>query len=242
MRLSKIIAVGGVVALAAVMYLMIARVYPFNWATVLRYRKLFFEGLWVTLKVSGVSILISFALGVVFAVFRVSNVEFLKDIAGLYVWFFRNTPLLVIILLTYYGVGTIMNLDRFWAAALALSAFEGAYMTEIIRAGIEAVDPGEIEAAKSLGMSEFQVFSTIIFPQAFKISLPPLIGQMVSLIKDSSLASVIALQELTMMGRQVGTRTLASFESYLIVAFLYILVTSVISVSGRIVERRMSLS
>ncbi len=242
MRLSKIIAVGGVVALAAVMYLMIARVYPFNWAIVLRYRKLFFEGLWVTLKVSGVSILISFALGVIFAVFRVSRIEFLKDVAGLYVWFFRNTPLLVIILLTYYGVGTIMNLDRFWAAALALSAFEGAYMTEIIRAGIEAVDPGEIEAAKSLGMSEFQVFSTVIFPQAFKISLPPLIGQMVSLIKDSSLASVIALQELTMMGRQVGTRTLASFESYIIVAFLYILVTSVISVSGRIIERRMSLS
>ncbi len=242
MRLSKIIAVGGVVALAAVMYLMIARVYPFNWAIVLRYRKLFLEGLWVTLKVSGVSILISFALGVIFAVFRVSRIEFLKDIAGLYVWFFRNTPLLVIILLTYYGVGTIMNLDRFWAAALALSAFEGAYMTEIIRAGIEAVDPGEIEAAKSLGMSEFQVFSTVIFPQAFKISLPPLIGQMVSLIKDSSLASVIALQELTMMGRQVGTRTLASFESYIIVAFLYILVTSVISVSGRIIERRMSLS
>lgn len=242
MRLSKIIAVGGVVALAAVMYLMIARVYPFNWPIVLRYKKLFWEGLLVTLKVSAVSILISFALGVVFAVFRVSKIEFLKDIAGLYVWFFRNTPLLVIILLTYYGVGTIMNLDRFWAAALALSAFEGAYMTEIIRAGIEAVDPGEIEAAKSLGMSEFQIFSTVIFPQAFKISLPPLIGQMVSLIKDSSLASVIALQELTMMGRQVGTRTLASFESYIIVAFLYILVTSVISVSGRIIERRMSLS
>ena len=242
MRLSKIIAVGGVVALAAVMYLMIARVYPFNWPIVLRYRKLFWEGLIVTLKVSAVSIVISFALGVIFAVFRVSKIEFLKDIAGLYVWFFRNTPLLVIILLTYYGVGTIMNLDRFWAAALALSAFEGAYMTEIIRAGIEAVDPGEIEAAKSLGMSEFQIFSTVIFPQAFKISLPPLIGQMVSLIKDSSLASVIALQELTMMGRQVGTRTLASFESYIIVAFLYILVTSVISVSGRIIERRMSLS
>ncbi len=242
MRLSKIIAVGGVIALAAVMYLMIARVYPFNWPIVLRYKKLFWEGLVVTLKVSAVSILISFALGVIFAVFRVSKIEFLKDIAGLYVWFFRNTPLLVIILLTYYGVGTIMNLDRFWAAALALSAFEGAYMTEIIRAGIEAVDPGEIEAAKSLGMSEFQIFSTVIFPQAFKISLPPLIGQMVSLIKDSSLASVIALQELTMMGRQVGTRTLASFESYIIVAFLYILVTSVISVSGRIIERRMSLS
>ncbi len=242
MKLSKILAVGGVIALAAVMYAMLARVYPFNWSIVLRYKKLFWEGFIVTLKVSGVSVVISFMLGLIFAIFRVSKVDFFKDIAGLYVWFFRNTPLLVIILLTYYGVGTITNMNRFWAAALALSMFEGAYMTEIIRAGIEAVNPGEIEAAKSLGMSEFQIFSTVIFPQAMKISLPPLIGQMVSLIKDSSLASVIALQELTMMGRQVGTRTLASFESYITVAFLYILITSVISVGGRIIERRLSLS
>jgi len=81
----------------------------------------------------------------------------------------------------------------------------------------------------------------VIFPQAIRISLPPLIGQMVSLIKDSSLASVIALEELTMMGRQVGTRTLASFESYLIVAVLYVTITSIISFSGRIIERRLSL-
>ena len=90
-------------------------------------------------------------------------------------------------------------------------------------------------------MSEFQIFTTVVFPQAIRISLPPLIGQMVSLIKDSSLASVIALEELTMMGRQVGTRTLASFESYLIVAILYVTITSIISFSGRIIERRLSL-
>jgi len=146
-------------------------------------------------------------LGLIFALFRRSHFEFLQDLGSIYVWFFRNTPLLVIILLTYYGVGTIFQMNRFWASVIALSLFEGAYMTEILRSGMEAVDKGEIEAARSLGMSEFQIFTTVVFPQAIRISLPPLIGQMVSLIRDSSLASVIALEELAMMGRQVGTRT-----------------------------------
>ena len=242
MRLSKILAAVGVVLLAAAMYISISKVYPFNWPLVIRYWRLFLKGLLVTLKVSSISMVITFFLGLIFALFRKSRVEFFRDIAALYVWLFRNTPLLVVILLTYYGVGTIFNLDRFWAATIALSLFEGAYVTEIIRSGIEAVDPGEIEAAKSLGMNDFQVFSSVIFPQAMRISLPPLIGQMVSLIKDSSLASVIALEELTMMGRQVGTRTLASFESYIIVAFLYITVTSVITLLGRYLEGRLSLS
>jgi polar amino acid transport system permease protein len=241
-KFSRLTAVGGVIALTAALYLSIARVYPFNWNTVVRYRYLFLKGLVVTMKVSAVSMIFAFLLGLVFALFRRSKIEFFRDVAGLYVWLFRNTPLLVVILLTYYGVGTIFNLNRFWAATIALSLFEGAYMTEIIRSGIEAVDPGEIEAAVSLGMGEFQVFSTVVFPQAMRIALPPLIGQMVSLIKDSSLASVIALEELTMMGRQVGTRTLASFESYIIVAVLYIMVTSVITVIGRLLERRLSLS
>ncbi len=241
MRFSKILAATGVVALVAAIYTAISRVYPFNWSTVLRYHILFFKGMLVTLKVSVISMAISFVLGLIFAIFRKSGAEFLEDLGAIYVWFFRNTPLLVIILLTYYGIGTIFQLDRFWASVLALSLFEGAYMTEIIRSGIEAVDKGEIEAARSLGMSEFQVFTTVVFPQAIRISLPPMIGQMVSLVKDSSLASVIALGELTMMGRQVGTRTLASFESYIIVAFLYITITSVISLTGRFLERRLSI-
>ena len=239
--MSKILAVTGVIALVAAMYVAISKVYPFNWNLVVRYYILFMKGLLITLKVSVASLVISFFLGLIFALFRRSHFEFLQDLESIYVWFFRNTPLLVIILLTYYGVGTIFQMNRFWASVIALSLFEGAYMTEILRSGMEAVDKGEIEAARSLGMSEFQIFTTVIFPQAIRISLPPLIGQMVSLIKDSSLASVIALEELTMMGWQVGTRTLASFESYLIVAVLYVTITSIISFSGRIIERRLSL-
>jgi len=240
-KISKILAAMGVISLIAAMYFSISKVYPFNWSLVIRYYMIFIKGLLITLKVSAASLIISFFLGLCFALFRRSNIEFLQNFSSIYVWFFRNTPLLVIILLTYYGVGTIFQMNRFWASVIALSLFEGAYMTEILRSGMEAVNKGEIEAARSLGMSEFQIFTTVIFPQAIRISLPPLIGQMVSLIKDSSLASVIALEELTMMGRQVGTKTLASFESYLVVAVLYVTITSVISLSGRIIERRLSL-
>jgi len=237
----KLLTVGGLLAIALTVYFMIARVYPFSWSTVFRFYRLFLMGLEVTMKVSLTSMAISFFFGLMFAIMRVSSIEFFKDIGGIYVWFFRNTPLLVVILLTYYGIGTIIELNRFWASALALSLFEGAYMTEIIRSGIEAVPKGEIEAARSLGFTNSQVFSSVIFPQSIRISLPPLIGQFVSLVKDSSLASIIALGELTMMGRQVGTRTLASFESYLIVAVLYILITTVISTFGRYLERRLAI-
>jgi len=238
----KFLTAAGIVLLAAVFYLAVAKVYPFNWGVVLRYKSMFLKGLLITFQVSAVSILISFGLGLVFSIMKTSKIEFFKDIAAIYVWIFRNTPLLVVILLTYYGVGTIFNLNRFWAAVLALSLFEGAYMAEIIRSGIEAVDPGEIEAAHSLGMTNSQIFFSIVFPQAIRISLPPLIGQMISLVKDSSLASVIALGELTMMGRQVGTSSFATFESYIVVAFIYIMLTSVLSVLGRYLERRMSLA
>ena len=237
----RLLTAAGIFALAAVGYVLIGKVYPFNWGLVLRYYRLFLMGLFVTMKISLISIVISFFLGLLFALMRKSKIEFFEDIGGLYVWFFRNTPLLVVILLTYYGVGTIVNLDRFWASVIALSLFEGAYITEIIRSGIEAVPKGEIEAAKSLGFTNFQVFASVVFPQSIRIALPPLIGQFVSLIKDSSLASIIALGELTMMARQVGTRTLASFESYLIVAFLYIAITTIVSTLGRYLERRLAI-
>ncbi len=240
--LTKFLAYAGVFGLFAFIYISISRIYPFNWSGVLRYKILYINGVLTTFKLSVVSIVFSFFLGLVFAIMKVSSIEFFKDIATIYVWLFRNTPLLVVILLTYYGVGSILNINRFWAAVTALSLFEGAYMTEILRSGIEAVNDGEIEAAHSLGLSDFQVFFSIIFPQTLRLSLPPLIGQTISLVKDSSLASVIALGELTMMGRQVGTSSFSTFESYIIVAFIYISLTSLLSLLGRLLERRWSLS
>lgn len=238
--MKKVYAIFLTVLVLVVLYFSIAQVYPFNWLVVLKYRTVFLKGLLTTMNLSGFSLLISFAIGIVFALMRRSSGIF-REFAVLYIFFFRNTPLLVVILLTYYGLGSILPFDRFWAAVLGLSAFEGAYLAEIIRSGLDAVDKGELEAGFSLGLTNFEVFLYIHFPQAIRISLPALIGQSISLVKDSSLASVIALAELTMTGRQVGTQTLASFESYLTIAVFYVAVTSVLSVLGNWLERRLAI-
>ncbi len=228
----------GVVLFA--IYFSIAQVYPFNWTVVFKYRAVFLHGLFTTMNLSGFSLLISLLIGMVFALMRRSSGIF-REFAILYIFFFRNTPLLVVILLTYYGLGSILPFDRFWAAVFGLSAFEGAYLAEIIRSGLDAVDKGELEAGFSLGLTKFEVFLYIHFPQAIRISLPALVGQSISLVKDSSLASVIALAELTMTGRQVGTQTLASFESYLTIAIFYVGITSILSVLGNWLERRLAI-
>lgn len=238
--MKKVYAIFLTIAVLLALYFSIAQVYPFNWSIVLRYRTVFLKGLFTTMNLSGFSLLISFAIGIIFALMRRSSGIF-KEFALLYIFFFRNTPLLVVILLTYYGLGSILPFDRFWAAVFGLSAFEGAYLAEIIRSGLDAVDKGELEAGFSLGLTKSEVFLYIHFPQAIRISLPALIGQSISLVKDSSLASVIALAELTMTGRQVGTQTLASFESYLTIAIFYVAVTSILSALGNWLERRLAI-
>ncbi|MGJ8453788.1 amino acid ABC transporter permease [Pseudothermotoga sp. U03pept] len=236
----KIYAILLTACLLIVIYFSIAQVYPFNWSVVVRYRVVFLNGLITTMSLSGFSLLLSFSIGIIFALMR-RSIGILREFASLYVFFFRNTPLLVVILLTYYGLGSVFPFDRFWAAVFGLSAFEGAYLAEIIRSGLDAVDKGELEAAFALGLTRSEVFIYVHFPQAIRISLPALIGQSISLVKDSSLASVIALAELTMTGRQVGTQTLASFESYLTIAVFYVAITSVLSFLGHWLERRLAI-
>jgi polar amino acid transport system permease protein len=228
--------------LLIILYNSVSKVYPFNWKVIQKYWKLFLDGLFTTLTISGIALCFSVIIGFFIALARKSKSYILQDFGMIYVWFFRNLPLLVIILLIYYGFGSIVNIERFWAGVISLSLFEGAYVGEIIRAGIEAVPPGEVEAGYSLGLKKGQIYYNIILPQAFKISVPPLIGQLVSLVKDSSLVSVIALGDLTMRARQIGNQTLASMESYLILAAFYLTITSLLSFAGRIIERRFKIS
>lgn len=220
-------------------YFSVSQVYPFNWKILPRYSKLFIDGLVTTLELSVIALCLAVIVGIAVALARNSSAILFKDAGTLYVWFFRNMPLLVVILLVYYGFGSAVNIDRFWAGVLSLSLFEGAYVGEIFRAGIEAVPAGEVEAGRAMGLYKSQIMFSIIFPQAFRISIPPLIGQLVSLVKDSSLVSVIALGDLTMRARQVGTQTLAVFESYIVLAVCYLFITSILSLMGRILERRL---
>ena len=181
-------------------------------------------------------------LGLFTGLARVSNNFTLNGLAGIYVEVIRGTPLLVQIFIAYFFFGTVFDLNRNVAGIGALALFAGAYVAEIVRAGIQAIPKGQMEAARSLGMSLPYAMIEIILPQAFKKILPPLSGTFISLIKDSSLVSVIAITDLTKSGREIITSTFATFEIWLVVAAMYLIVTSVLSQFVFHMERRLAVS
>jgi polar amino acid transport system permease protein len=199
-------------------------------------------GLWTTLWLSAVSSFFGLVLGLVTGLARISKNFTIRWLALLYVEFIRGTPLLVQIFIAYFFLGTVFNLSRNVCGIGALSLFAGAYVAEIVRAGIQSISKGQTEAARSLGMTAFQTMWDIILPQAFKRILPPLSGQFISLIKDSSLVSVIAITDLSKSGREIITSTFATFEVWLLVAAMYLLVTSLLSQLVFYMERRLAVS
>ena len=199
-------------------------------------------GLWTTLWLSAVASVFGMVIGLVTGLCRVSNNITLRQLSITYIEVIRGTPLLVQIFIFYFFLGTVLDISRIVAGISALAIFAGAYVAEIIRAGIQSIPKGQMEAARSLGMNVPQAMIHIILPQAFKRTLPPLAGQFISLIKDSSLVSVIAITDLTKSGREVITSTFATFEIWFIVALLYFLLTSVLSQLIAWVERRLAVS
>lgn len=199
-------------------------------------------GLWMTVKISFISLFFAILLGLVFGLMRVSKNTVARDLALTYVEVIRGTPLLIQIFIVYFFIGTVLDLDRFTAGVAALSIFTGAYVVEIIRAGIQSVPTGQMEAARSIGMSYSQAMAYVVLPQAFKRSLPPLAGQFINLIKDSSLVSVISITDLTKAGREVVSGSFAPFEVWFTVAALYLLVTGSLSWAIQLLEKRLSAS
>lgn len=199
-------------------------------------------GLWTTLWLSAVSSVFALFLGLITGLARISENITLRGLSMIYVECIRGTPLLVQIFLAYFFLGTVFDLSRNVCGIGALALFAGAYVAEIVRAGIQAIPKGQAEAARSLGMNAFQTMIEVILPQAFKKILPPLSGQFISLIKDSSLVSVIAITDLTKSGREIITSTFATFEVWLVVAAMYLLVTSVLSQIVYYMERRFAVS
>ena len=200
------------------------------------------QGLWVTIWISFVSGFVGLVIGLITGLCRISKNPALRGLAVLYIELIRGTPLLVQIFIFYFFIGTVLNLDRTVAGIGALALFVGAYTAEIIRAGIQSIPKGQSEAARSLGMSAAETMIHIVLPQAFKRVLPPLAGQFISLIKDSSLVSVIAITDLTKSGREIITASFATFEIWFTVAILYLLVTSVLSQLLFWLERRFARS
>ena len=151
----------------------------------------------------------------------------------------RGTPLLVQIYVFYFFLGKVIGLTNIQAGIASLSVFAGAYVGEIIRAGIQSIPRGQMEAARSMGMTYFQAMRYIVMPQAFKRTLPPLAGQFISLIKDSSLVSTIALSDITFSAQQAVTTTFATFEIWFAAAGVYLILTSALSGFTHYLERKL---
>lgn len=209
-------------------------------------------GLWITLKLSVIATIAGVIIGVIGGIARISSNPALKWTTVVYVEIIRGSPLMVQILIWYFVFGTVINdllaanglgrLPAFWYGVASLACFAGAYVTEIVRAGIQSIHRGQTEAARSLGMSYAQSMRYIILPQALRRILPPLAGQFISLIKDSSLLGIIAIRELTKAAREVVTATLQPFEVYFLAAILYLVLTFSLSMLVQKLEKRMAVS
>jgi polar amino acid transport system permease protein len=198
------------------------------------------EGLWLTLRISVVSLIGALIIGLLVGLGRVSKKTVVHDLSTVYVELVRGTPLLVQIFIFYFFFGTVLHLSAFAAGAVALSIFTGAYVAEIVRGGIQAVPKGQTEAAQSLGLSGLQTMLYVILPQATRTTLPPLAGQFISLIKDSSLVSVISLTDLTTAGREVASSTFSQFEVLFTVAAMYLILTGSLSWGVNRLEKRLA--
>lgn len=170
----------------------------FDQALTLPNLRFIFDGLLVTLEVAVISIVFSFIIGGILGVIRFLRIPYLSKIVGLIIDIIRNLPLLLIIFFTYFALPQIgIQFSIFWSAVVAMTIFESAMLSEIIRGGIEAVPKGQMEAGRSTGLNIAQTMYYIVLPQGIKLMVPPLVSQFVSLIRDTSLAVVISLPELT---------------------------------------------
>lgn len=193
------------------------------------YRGELIDGLLITLKISAVSLIFTLGLGLITALLRLSDSIIGRALARGYIELIRNTPLLVQIYILYFVLGPILDLERFTTAVLALSLFQGAYTAEIFRAGLNAIPKGQFEAAASLGLSQWQMYRFVILPQVIKRILPPLTNETVSLVKNSSIVSIMAIFDLTTEGRNIVADTAMPFEVWFTVAAIYLCVTLLLS-------------
>ena len=198
------------------------------------------RGIIVTLQLAGVSSVLAILIGAFTAIGRMSNSIAGRSIATTYLEIIRNTPLLVQLFMFYFVLAPIFGIDRFWAGVLCLAAFEGSFAAEIIRGGIQAVDRGQYEAADATGLSKFDKYFCVILPQALPLILPPLTGLLISLIKHSAIVSVIAVAELTTEGLNLISDTYMAFEIWFIVAGMYLVLTTSLSVLVNILEVKMN--
>ena len=194
----------------------------FNFRVIFEYLPLFLTGLKSTFLISIVSIMLALVVGIIACACRISGIKSIKYPSIAYIEIIRSTPLLVQIYFLYFGLPTLgIRIPELQTGILALTLNSGAYIAEIIRAGINSVDDGQIEAGISSGLNYFQRMRFIILPQALGVTVPPLLGQSIVLVKDSALLSLISVMELTRCGQTMTSERFMPSEAFFTVAFFY---------------------
>lgn len=203
---------------------------------------MFLEGMGVTLKLTIITLPIAVLIGLISCLFSISNFKILKGISNGYISLIRGTPLLVQCFFIYYGVGQILGIrfPALTAGVISLALNAGAYLSEIFRGGIQAINKGQMEAARSLGLPYGKAMLKVILPQAFRVVIPSVVNQFIITLKDTSIISVIGLSELTMQGKQIVARTLESFMIWTMVGILYFVIIYILTLFSRFIERRVS--
>lgn len=197
------------------------------------------EGLWITIEVSVISIIISFILGTFLGIIRYANIKYLSAIVGFIIDIIRNLPLLLIIFFTYFGLPNIgIKPEIIPAAIMALSIFESAMVAEIVRSGINSIDYGQTEGALANGLTKWQALRIIVLPQAIKNMMPALVSQFISLVKDTSLATIIVLPELMYHAQIIyGQNTNYIIPMFVALAVLYFIVCYSLSLVARYLHK-----
>ncbi|MBS0620662.1 MAG: amino acid ABC transporter permease [Verrucomicrobia bacterium] len=217
----------------------LALTFASNWEAPWVYRAVFVEGWVTTILLSFSSLLLSLLIGLIAALLCQSRFALLRSLCRLYIESIRGTPLLVQLLFFFYVVASALSMhNRYVIGVITLSLFSGAYIAEILRAGIESTRKTLLESAYAIGLTEKQTYRYVIFPIAFRQILPPLTGQFASIIKDSSLLSILGIRELTYSAQQVSSATFSTLECYLPLAIGYLILTLPISLLSRYLEKR----
>ncbi|MEH7343514.1 amino acid ABC transporter permease [Bacillus sp. JJ1532] len=212
--------------------------YIVDWSVIFDNLDIFVKGAYLSLKISAFALILSIPIGIIIGLGRISRNKFISFLTSIYVEVFRGVPLLVLLLWIYFVLGSVLRLGSYMSAILGLGLYGAAFIAEIVRAGIQAVPRGQMEAARSSGMTYIQAMRLIILPQAFRKILPPMASQFIILIKDSSLVSVIGVMDLTLLGRNIVTTSLRSLEVWTFIALIYFVITFVLSQIINYFERK----
>jgi polar amino acid transport system permease protein len=222
-------------AIVILLYLVMFKPDPY-----LRILRFLPDGIIVTFQVTFFSIAFALILGLFTGIGRISRNKVINAIASTYVEVVRGIPLLVQLFYIYYALGRFVRVPDMLAAVIAMSVCYGAYMGEVFRAGIESIDKGQTEAARSLGFNRAQTMLYVVLPQAWRTILPPVGNEFIALLKDTSLVSILAVADLLRRGREFASETFAYFETYTMIALIYLLITLILSKLVSIMEEKLN--